>query len=581
MPDWARVAIVGVGFAFALGSEWVRLDSGWPASWVLTDLLPGIAFLVCGLVAWRRRPDNRIGPLMVATGFAWYVGTYTATTDPVAARLAHAFQGWFDAFLAWLVLAFPTGRLRSTPARAVIALFFGWLAVRAAVRIPAFHLSTEYDLGNPAEIDRFVADQTFRDAADTVFRLGVAVLAVAVLVLVVLRLRNETDLGRRVAGPILFGGIAFALGIVIETWVVAAAVNGFGERSFAWEIGRALTISTVSLVPMAFLWGLARSRLRRATVADLVVELGAQGTPQLRDVLARALQDPSLEIAYPAAGGPGFVDGAGAAVSMPRSNDPARAITRLDVGGRTVAVLVHDSALAERPELVRPVAAAAALAIENDQLAADVRAQLEEVRRSRARIVAAGDAERRRIERDIHDGAQQRLVTLALTLQLARTHAEATDPDLAETLAAASAELEKALAELRQLARGLHPAVLIEEGLGPAVEALADRTPFPVRVRVTGERFAPDVEATAYFVVAEALTNAVKHAGAASAEVAIERADGVLVVTVSDDGVGGAVASPGSGLAGLDDRVAAAGGTLAVRSSAESGTTIKAEIPCG
>ncbi|HEX5014135.1 MAG TPA: histidine kinase [Candidatus Limnocylindrales bacterium] len=564
---------------FALGSEWVRLDAGWPLAWVVTDLVPGIVFLLCGLVAWRRRSDNRVGPLMVATGFAWYVGTYTATIDPIFARIASGFQGWYDAFLAWLVLAFPSGRLRSTGGRAVIAVFLGWLAVRAVVRIAAFHMSTEYDLGDPAEIDRFVADQMFRDAADTVFRIGIAVLAVAVLILVVVRLRTETHLGRRIAGPILLGGVAFAIGILVETWVIAAA-EGFAERSFAWETGRVVTIVTATLVPIGFLWGLARARLGRTAVADLVVELGAPETPRLRDVLARALQDPSLQIAYAEVGDGGFVDLAGGPVSLPASNDPERAMTRLEVGGRTVAVLIHDAALAEQPELVRPVAAAAALAIENERLAADVQAQLEAVRRSRARIVAAGDAARRRLERDIHDGAQQRLVTLALTLQLARSDIEATNPELAVTLAAASAELEAALAELRQLARGLHPAVLVEEGLGPAVEALADRTPLPVLVRVVDRRFAPDVEATAYFVVAEALTNVQKHAGASHASVEIEPIGDVLVAQVHDDGDGGASASRGSGLAGLDDRVAAAGGTLIVRSPAGGGTTIRAEIPC-
>jgi hypothetical protein len=109
IPDWARVAIVAAGVVFALGSEWVRLDAGWPLAWAVTDLLPGLAFLLCGLVAWQRRPDNRVGPLMVATGFAWFVGTYTATTEPISVRLAYGFQGWYDAFLAWLVLAFPTG----------------------------------------------------------------------------------------------------------------------------------------------------------------------------------------------------------------------------------------------------------------------------------------------------------------------------------------------------------------------------------------------------------------------------------------------------------------------------------------
>jgi signal transduction histidine kinase len=172
------------------------------------------------------------------------------------------------------------------------------------------------------------------------------------------------------------------------------------------------------------------------------------------------------------------------------------------------------------------------------------------------------------------------LVTLALVLQMARGQADPADQDLAESLERAGRELELALAELRELARGLHPTVLTEEGLAVAVEALADRTPVPVTVRAPAERFRPEVEATAYFVVAEALTNVVKYAKASSVALSIEQRDGVLAVEISDDGVGGADPAAGSGLRGLDDRVAAIGGTLAIRSEPGGGTVVRAEIPC-
>jgi signal transduction histidine kinase len=213
-------------------------------------------------------------------------------------------------------------------------------------------------------------------------------------------------------------------------------------------------------------------------------------------------------------------------------------------------------------------------------LQAEVRAQLEDVRASRARIVAAGDAERRRVERDLHDGAQQRLVTLALALQLARAQASGSDATLPDTLDRATTELELALAELRELARGLHPTILVEDGLAAAVESLADRSPVPVGVRAPDSRFAPELEATAYFVVAEALTNVAKYAAATRASVSIDRHDDVLVVEISDDGLGGADPGRGSGLRGLDDRVAAAGGRLSVVSRPGEGTTIRADIPC-
>ena len=579
LPVPARRALLPVGIVWALGAEWTRLEGGWPITWVLADLIPGIVFLIAGLVAWERRPDTRVGPLMVAISFAWYVGTYGASTDPRLGVVAHAFQGYFLALLAWLVLAYPSGRLRDMASRLVVAAWLAVFIARSVFRLAVNRPSTDYDLTDAAEIDRYVRDISLRDSGDAVFAALMAVLAAVVLVLIVRRLMTETAAGRRVAAPILAGGIALAIGVVVQVAAVANA-GSFAERTFAWDLAQALNIGALTIVAIGFAFGVARARLARGSVADLVVELGdAPGRPVLRDVLARALRDPSLEIAYAVPGTGRFVDAAGRDVALPTMTHPDRATTRLEGGGSTVAVLIHDPALSDQPELVRSVAAATRLAIENERLAAEVRTQLEEVRASRARIVVAGDAERRRVERDLHDGAQQRLVTLALALQMARGQVDPTD-EVAGSLDRAAHELELALAELRELARGLHPTVLTEEGLAVAVEALADRTPLPVTVRAPAERYQPEVEATAYFVVAEALTNVVKYAKARAVKVSIERLDGVLAVQITDDGIGGADAARGSGLRGLDDRVAAIGGSLEVRSGSGEGTVIRAEIPC-
>ena len=275
------------------------------------------------------------------------------------------------------------------------------------------------------------------------------------------------------------------------------------------------------------------------------------------------------------------MDAAGRPIELPPTDSLDRAVTRLERDGQPIAALIHDPAISERQELVTSVAAAARLALENERLQAAVRAQLEDVRASRARIVEAGDAERRRVERDLHDGAQQRLVTLALALQMARTRATTADPSLLATLERASAELDAALGELRELARGLHPSILVEEGLAAAIESLAERTPVPVELEVVEERLPAPVEATAYFVVAEALANIVKYADATQVRITVERRDGVLTVEAADDGMGGADPAKGSGLRGLDDRVAAAGGRFSVTSPPRGGTTIRAEIPCG
>ena len=582
LPRPARLALLPLGIAFGLGAEVARLQAGWPLIWAVADLVPGLAFLVCGQIAWQRRPGNRVGPLMVATAFAWYVGTYGAIAEPAITETAHAFQGYYDALLAWLILAYPSGRLASRSSRAVVGALFGVLAVRTVFRIAIIRPTTEYgDLTDPAVADRYVSDVTLRANGDAIFSTIIAILAIAVVVLVVDRWRTQTAAGRRVAGPILLGGLAFAIGIVVEYATGFVPTTNIFDRFAIDDLGQYLTVVTASLVPVGFLVGLTRARIARGGVADLVLQLGAKpDQPTLREVLAKTLGDPSLEVAYVVPGTADFVDRDGRSLEIPAASDPDRAVTRLERDGHTVALLIHDPALMEQPELLGSVSAATRLALDNERLQAEVRAQLEDVRASRARIVAAGDAERRRVERDLHDGAQQRLVTLALALQLAQSQAGRSDPGLPSTLDRATTELELALGELRELARGLHPTVLVEDGLGAAVESLADRSPVPVSLSAPDTRFAPELEATAYFVVAEALTNVAKYAQATRVRVDIDRRDGVLVVEVVDDGVGGADPDRGSGIRGLDDRVAAAGGRLTVTSRPGEGTTIRADIPC-
>jgi signal transduction histidine kinase len=267
-------------------------------------------------------------------------------------------------------------------------------------------------------------------------------------------------------------------------------------------------------------------------------------------------------------------------VALPDPSSLDRAVAPLGRGGDATEVLIHDRALDTDPELVTSVAAAARLALENERLQAEIRAKLEEVRASRARIVEAGLDARRKVERDLHDGAQQRLLALSVRLQMARG-AAAGDPRLEAMLTSAGTDLDAAIAELRGLARGIHPTVLTELGLGAAVESLADRATIRVDVTLTDDRCSEVCEATAYFVVSEALANIAKHARASRAAITIGRAGEALRVEVSDDGVGGASLEAGGGLHGLVDRVAAVGGTLVVHSPPSSGTHVVADIPCG
>jgi signal transduction histidine kinase len=361
--------------------------------------------------------------------------------------------------------------------------------------------------------------------------------------------------------------------------IVAAAVV---DRSFP-ATGRALgwaAFVTFAAVPFAVLAGILRTRLARASVAELVRELETARTPgALRDALRRALGDPTLRLAYWVSETRGFVDLRGRPFELSWEGS-GQVATMVDRDGRRVAAIVHDASLRDAPELLEAVTSAAGLALENERLHAELRAHVDDLRESRARIVEAGDAERRRLERNLHDGAQQRLVAMSLHLRLVESTL-ATDPEAAGPLVAeVREELTEALAELRELARGIHPAILTDRGLAPALEAVAARSPVPVQLTTTAERLPPTVEAAIYYVVSEALANVAKYAQASSVTVEVARTDGRAVVAIADDGVGGADLDGGSGLRGLADRVAALDGRLHVESAPSQGTRIHADIPC-
>jgi signal transduction histidine kinase len=274
-----------------------------------------------------------------------------------------------------------------------------------------------------------------------------------------------------------------------------------------------------------------------------------------------------------------YVDSRGRPFELPPP-DSDRAVTVLGPADAPVAALMHDPVLLERGGLLEAAGAAARLALENERLQAELRAQLAELRASRARIVQAGDDERRRLERNLHDGAQQRLLGLGLALQLARAKVGIEANGGAELLSEAEDELRRALDELRELARGIHPAILTDQGLGPALRSLAERSLVPVAIAVPGDRLEEPIEAAAYFLVSESLANAAKYAYASAVRVNVSRRNGVTIVDVDDDGVGGADPAIGSGLRGLSDRVQALDGTFRLDSPPGGGTHIHAVIPC-
>jgi signal transduction histidine kinase len=545
--------------------------------WVALDLVIGYGFAGVGLFAWYRRPDNPVGALMVLTAFAWYIAIAERTDVSLFFSLGILFENLFVVTALHLVLAFPTGRLERRFDRWLLGFSY---AVVTVGFLPFVLSVSPADVGCTNCPHNVFATGSHPDFAETWLD-GMALCGVAIFVVVIGRLvqrwRAASPPLRRVVTPVFAAGIALQL--ILGT-VLVIGVLGVGSHHLHKDLFYSALLP-FGLVPYMFLAGLVKGRvLRGSGLGELMHRLGpGVGRCELREALADALGDPSVEIAYWLPDSEQYVDADGHPVELPRGRD--RGITDVKLEGRRVAAIIHDPTLLDDPELVHAAGAAAALALENERLEAELRAKVEELRESRKRIVDVGSSQRQRLERDLHDGAQQRLVSLALTLRMARERVRS-DPDEAERLLAGSSdELEETLKELRELARGIHPAVLSDRGLGAAVEALAHRAPLPVELgALPAGRYPEHVELTAYFVVSEALTNVAKYASASRARVEVMQENGHIKVEVADDGVGGARVDGGTGLRGLAARLESLDGRLDVESEPGRGTAVRATIPC-
>jgi signal transduction histidine kinase len=571
----ARLALVPAALAAGIGAAALMAaapDGPPDGAEIAVSLLVGWSFVGSGLIAWERRPENVTGKVMVATGFAWFAHELVWATDALPWTLGQLLEPTYLLGAGFLLLTFPDGRLHNALERWVLgtAVF-----IVGPLQIAWLLLGYGDDRGCKCPDNLLqVADAPAASEAIVHLQQGLSVpIAVATIAVVARRWRSASPSRRLAIAPVLVtGAIAFA---VLIPWTLNDALD---EPVGDWpDVAVQLALAAV---PVAFLIGLLRTRLARGAVADLIVELGGHVAPgALRAALARALRDPSLTVAYWLPDGERFVDADGLAVTLP--DGPERAVTEVQREGRRIAALVHDPALADEPELVASAGAAAALALENERLQAELRARLEDLRASRARIVEAAQDERRRIERDLHDGTQQRLVSIAMTLGLADSKLERDPAAVRPLLDEARAELSNSLRELRELSQGIHPGILTERGLPAALEDLAYRARLPLELDVgLSERLPDRVEAAAYYVVSEALTNIAKHAQASAVRIRVQRTDGRAVVEIADDGVGGADGARGSGLRGLADRVDALGGRLRVESPPGRGTVVHAEIPC-
>jgi signal transduction histidine kinase len=576
---WA-LAAAGVLFGVAdlaliLNSDFIDTRGAWGAG----SLVLAWSFIGVGLFAWGRRPDNRIGMLMAATGFAWLVVAAGLSDLPLVFTLGQLLGTVFFAVVLHLLLAFPTGRLEGLAERRIVAGAYLLTTVGAWLVWP-FAEPDALDCSEcPDNVLLVHSLPSFVSTLTTILNLVGAALVAAVLVVLVRRWRRATPAQRRFLVPVYSAGVAVLFLLIVQIVLQAGGLDS-DTLDAIWVVG----MVPFTLVPYLFLGTLVRARIiQSGAVGELMARLGE--TPrrgELRDALARALGDPSLELVYWLPEDERFVDADGRPVAVPQPG-AARAVTKVERDGEIVAALVHDAVIRdEQRAYVDAVGAAASLALENERLEAELRSKVEELRASRQRMLRIGLEERRRLERDLHDGAQQRLVSMALNMRLARARLREDPAGAQNLLEGAAGELDAALEELRELARGIHPALLSERGLETALEMLARRAPVPVQLeRVPDERLPEAVELAAYFVVAEALTNVAKYAAASRATVDVNRVNGKLLVQVKDDGVGGADPDAGTGLRGLADRLAVIEGRLEIDSQPGQGTTVTAKIPCG
>jgi signal transduction histidine kinase len=565
-PLLGLAGLIGAPTAFAMGDAPL-------VERILLTLL-ALSFIGCGLVIWRRQPGNRVGALMIAFGSFRGLSAlaFELAIDhgsSLAATIGILLVDSSILLFVLLLVSFPDGRLAAAPDRWIAAaaafsfipLEFVWLAFLPA-EAP----------GEPTNVFLIWPSASTADAVDTAQRVLIVSSQTALAGLIAWRWWHASVPRRRILAPALVGSVALLM------FTTIFVIDKLAEETPQWLIWG--FFGTFIAIPIAMLVQMARARFSHLGISELLRSLQGDVTPEhLGGALARALHDPSLTVAFWLPEYEAYADADGQPVEI--EPGPGRAVTPIERDGQRIAVLEHDDALLADPGLLDAVTAAAGFALENARLQAELRARLDELRSSRSRILEATQDERRRLERNLHDGAQQRLVALSLELGMLESRYGA-DSEARARIAGLRTELIDSLAELRELARGLHPAVLTDHGLAVALESLVARASLPVQLELrVQDRLPAAQEVAAYYLVSESLTNVAKYAHASSVTVEVARTNGELVVEVVDDGCGGATDTKGSGLRGLADRVEALDGRLRVWSPQGGGTRVRAEIPCG
>jgi signal transduction histidine kinase len=582
-------AAAGAGLVTALITVEVTLagvDSGNAGLAAAGRALMVVVPVAVGCYAWQRTSHRRFGVLLIIAGFGWFLSTLSESDNSLLYSTGRVASWLVELEIMYLALSFPTGRLPERVDRRIIG---GVVALVLILYLPTALIVRDYPLPAPytscesscPENAFFVLDSepAFVESVVRPVRDGLtALFFLAVTARLSQRVAGSTRLIRRALSPVLVVAVLrfFTLFVMIIIRRVDAQAQALQALGWAVALG-------LPAMAGGFFVGLLRWRLFVANALQslgLRIHAGAD-VEALRANLAEALDDPNLRLLYrvPAAGG-SWADADGTRVELPESGCGQLA-TKITDGDREIAAIVHDEALRDQNELVEAAAGYARVALDNRRLYAEVESSLEEVRESRARIVASADAERRRIERDLHDGAQQRLVALRIKLGLAE-EAMRDDPGAgAEQLQALGREVEATLDEIRALAHGVYPPLLADRGLAEALHAAALQAPLAATVSSDGiGRYPPEVESAVYFCCLEALQNAAKHADGAT-RVSISLSDGdMLRFEVRDDGAGWAAGTVrGAGLTNMRDRVTALGGALDVTSAAGAGAVVTGSIP--
>lgn len=558
------LAAASLGVVVIGAAEWaVAMWQGGPGlPLMIVGLYPLCAavYAAAGALAWFRRPSNPTGRILFACAFALVLAGLVDNPEPVLLGTGLTLATVILALIVHLLHAFPSGRLHGTVSRVSVATMY----------FAALVLQVPLNLFGPASPLRVHTDPSLFAAAEWTQR-GVGLVAMAATALVLgQRLREADARQRSVLAPFYGYGIC----VVLFIPVIADVVDQYNALSVF-----VAQIAALAGVPIAFtatmaLGGFARtgvlSELSTALLnTDSSIEV-------LVSTLARVLGDPSIEICFWSDAIGAYVDTMGGRLQLPEGGDPARSASRVAIGDRPVGAIVYDPVVVHEEGLVAASGQVVALAIDHGRLTADLLASRDDIRESRARIASAADAERRRIARDLHDGLQTRLVLIGMLA------GSATDGFEVPQVRSLQEHADAALAELRGLVHGVHPPVLTERGLGAAVASLLASVPLSTEVEIdVGEaRLSADIESAAYFVVSEALTNALKHSGTDTLRVRVLRGERSLVLEIADRGSGSVEVAKGTGIQAMEDRVAALGGRLRIDSQPGLGTTVQVEVPC-